>query len=159
MKYIPAVAMTPMTMKSASPRFLTGERSAMAPRRGEASAMMARVQVLTLAHAWVAAAPSRPAERATLAKKIGKTAVRMTACIAETAQSYIAQARSSGRCRPSDSRRGRFEGMHQAKDSFRKAHRPRCARGRPRHGEHEDPRRGTEESQCGLRARSHLETT
>jgi hypothetical protein len=33
-------------------------------------------------------------------KKIGKTAVVMTVCMAEIPQSYIAQARSSGRCRP-----------------------------------------------------------
>src|SRR5215213_6492984 len=34
-------------------------------------------------------------------KKIGKTATMMVVCTAEMAQSYIAQARSSGRWRPS----------------------------------------------------------
>src|SRR5690349_12309048 len=124
MKNIAEVATTPTSMKKVSPRFLTGARSAMAPRSGEARAIAARVQVLMFAHAWVAAAPSRPAVRATLAKKIGKTAVMMTACIAEVAQSYIAQARSSGRWRPSDSRRGRLEGITQATDHHPKAHQP-----------------------------------
>ena len=61
--------------------------------------MKTAAMVLAIPNACVPWAGDR-STAATLRKKIGKTAVEITVCIDDTAQSYIAQARSSRRCRP-----------------------------------------------------------
>src|SRR5688500_15046838 len=71
----------------------------MAPRIGPVTATIATAIVVAQANRAVATAGGRSAA-ATAAKKSGKTAVMMVVWKAEFAQSYIAQARSSGRWRP-----------------------------------------------------------
>jgi hypothetical protein len=66
--------------------------------------MTTSATVFTVASRWVAPLSAIPAP-ATFTKKMGKTATMMVVCTADVAQSYIAQARSSGRSRPRRARR------------------------------------------------------
>src|SRR6187401_33807 len=101
-----AVARAPITMNVARKRFLIGAWSATAPRMGDRSAMIASETELAMANLLVASDSDMPAA-ATLAKKIGKTAVMTMVMNGDLAQSYRAQDLSSGRCRASRSvRRG-----------------------------------------------------
>ncbi len=86
MKNIPAVAATPSSRKNAMNRFFAARTSATAPRTGPSTATTTAAMVLAYPHHCVATSGGLSAP-ATLRKKIGNTAVVITVCIAEMAQS------------------------------------------------------------------------
>src|SRR5688500_352847 len=89
----------PTVMNTASSRFRHARVSAMAPSAGPSTAMIVTAMVVAHANRVVACTGDRPAAAKSL-KKRGNTAVMTVDQNADYAQSYIAQARSSGRWRP-----------------------------------------------------------
>ncbi len=118
---ISSVATMPTDIDAARSLFFHPRTSAIAPSTGPITAVIVTAIVVAHAKRAVASVGERPAAAKSL-KKRGKTAVITVVWNAEFAQSYMAQARSSGRFKPTRDKKPRPIAANHAQNVLRAIH-------------------------------------